>query len=179
MTTLHQENGELVAYTKGAPENVLPRCVNQWTGDGPQPLPKEKILAAAEQMAADGLRVLALAFRQFPERPPTLSADSVETELCFLGLVGLMDPPRPEAKEAVALCKTAGITPVMITGDHPATARAIAIRLGIVDDGCKVLTGSELAQMSLAEFEKQVEDVRVYARVAPEQKIKIVKALTG
>jgi Ca2+-transporting ATPase len=177
MTTLHQESGELIAYTKGAPENVLSRCVSLWANDGPLPLPKEKILAAAEQMAADGLRVLALAYRQFPERPATLSADSVEAELCFLGLAGLMDPPRPEAKEAVALCKTAGITPVMITGDHPATARAIAIRLGIVDDGCKVLTGSELAQMNLAEFEKQVEDVRIYARVAPEQKIEIVKAL--
>ncbi|MDP1774550.1 MAG: calcium-translocating P-type ATPase, PMCA-type [Methylobacter sp.] len=177
MTTLHQEHGELVAYTKGAPENVLPRCVNLWGIDGPQPLLKDKILAAADQMAAEGLRVLALAYRQFPERPQTLNADSVETELIFLGLVGLMDPPRPEAKEAVELCKTAGITPVMITGDHPATARAIAIRLGIVDAGCKVLTGPELARMSLEEFEKQVEDVRVYARVAPEQKIKIVKAL--
>ena len=177
MTTLHQEHGELVAYTKGAPENVLPLCVSLWGGDGPQPLLKETILAAAEKMAAKGLRVLALAYRQFPERPQTLSADSVESGLCFLGLVGLMDPPRSEAKEAVALCKTAGITPVMITGDHPATARAIAIRLGIVDDGCKVLTGAELARMSLAEFEKQVKDVRVYARMAPEQKIKIVKAL--
>jgi len=177
MTTLHQENGELVAYTKGAPENVLPHCVSLWTTTGPQPLQKEKILAAADQMAAEGLRVLALAYRQFPERPQTLDSDAVETGLCFLGLAGLMDPPRPEAKEAVALCKTAGITPVMITGDHPATARAIAIRLGIVDDGCKVLTGSELERMSLAEFEKEVEDVRIYARVAPEQKIKIIKAL--
>jgi Ca2+-transporting ATPase len=177
MTTLHQENGGLVAYTKGAPENVLQRCASLWAGDGSQPLPKEKILAAAEQMAEKGLRVLALAYRQFPEQPQMLNADSIETGLCFLGLAGLMDPPRPEAKEAVALCKTAGITPVMITGDHPATALAIAIRLGIVDDGCKVLTGSQLSRMSLEEFEKQVEDVRVYARVAPEQKIKIVKAL--
>ncbi|MEE7627411.1 cation-translocating P-type ATPase [Methylobacter sp. Wu8] len=177
MTTLHQENGELVAYTKGAPENVLPRCVNQWLGNGPQPLSMETVLAAAEQMAEEGLRVLALAYRQFPEQPQTLDADSIESGLIFLGLVGLMDPPRPEAKEAVALCKTAGITPVMITGDHPATARAIAIRLGIVDDGGKVLTGSQLARMNLEEFEKQVEDVRIYARVAPEQKIKIVKAL--
>jgi Ca2+-transporting ATPase len=177
MTTLHQENGELVAYTKGAPENVLPRCANLWIGDGRHPLVKEKILAAAEQMAEEGLRVLALAYRQFPERPKTLSADVVETGLCFLGLIGLMDPPRPEAKEAVALCKSAGITPVMITGDHPVTARAIAIRLGIVDDGCKVVTGPQLARMSLEEFEKQVEDVRIYARVAPEQKIKIIKAL--
>jgi len=177
MTTLHQEEGGLVAYTKGAPESLLPRCVSQWAGNDLQMFHSEKILAAAEQMAAEGLRVLALACRIFPERPITLSAEAIETGLCFLGLVGLMDPPRPEAKRAVELCKSAGITPVMITGDHPATARAIALRLGIAEDGCKVLTGQQLAGMSLEEFEKQVEDVRVYARVAPEQKIKIVKAL--
>ena len=177
MTTLHQENGEIIAYAKGAPEALLPRCVSAWLDGCQQTLQNEKLLAAAEQMAADGLRVLALAYRQFPERPLTLTADAIESELCFLGLVGLMDPPRPEAKEAVELCKTAGITPVMITGDHPATARAIAIRLGIADENCKVLTGPELARMSLEEFEEQVKAVRVYARVAPEQKIKIVKAL--
>jgi Ca2+-transporting ATPase len=128
-------------------------------------------------MATNGLRVLALAYRHFPERPSILTADAIEAELCFLGLVGLLDPPRPEARDAVALCKSAGITPVMITGDHPATARAIAMRLGIANADSKVLTGPELTSMSLEEFAKQVEEVRVYARVAPEQKIKIVKAL--
>lgn len=177
MTTLHLENAVLVAYTKGAPESVLPRCVNQWSSYGIQALQSETILAAAEQMAEEGLRVLALAYRQFPERPQTLNSESVETALIFLGLVGLMDPPRPEAKQAVELCKTAGIIPIMITGDHPTTARAIAVRLGIVDNDCQVLTGPQLARMSLAEFEKQVEDVRIYARAAPEQKIKIIKAL--
>lgn len=177
MTTLHQENGEFITYAKGAPESLLPRCVSQWTNDGPQALQSEKIMSVADQMAAEGLRVLALAYRQFPELPETLTADSIEAELCFLGLVGLIDPPRPEAREAVALCKSAGITPVMITGDHPATAKAIAMRLGIAEAGSKVLTGPELARMSLEEFEKQVEEVRVYARVAPEQKIKIVKSL--
>ncbi|MGR8998352.1 MAG: cation-translocating P-type ATPase [Gammaproteobacteria bacterium] len=177
MTTLHQENGEFIAYAKGAPEALLPCCVSLWADGGPQSLNSEKILAAADQMAADGLRVLALAYRQFSERPPALSADTIENELCFLGLVGLMDPPRPEAREAVELCQTAGIIPVMITGDHPATARAIAMRLGIADESSRVLTGPELARMNLEEFEKQVEDVRVYARVAPEQKINIVKAL--
>ncbi len=177
MTTLHQENSGVIAYSKGAPETLLPRCISHWGTDGKQSLQREKILAAAEQMAADGLRVLALAYRHFPEHPLILTADTIESELCFLGLVGLMDPPRPEAKDAVALCKSAGITPVMITGDHPATARAIAIRLGIADKDSKVLTGTELTLMSIEEFEKQVEEVRVYARVAPEQKIKIVKAL--
>lgn len=177
MTTFHQDNNEFIAYAKGAPEALLPLCFNQWAEDCQQPIESKKILAIAEQMAADGLRVLALAYRQFPERPLTLTADSIESELCFLGLVGLMDPPRPETKEAVALCQTAGITPVMITGDHPATARAIAIRLGIAYADSKVLTGPDLACMSIEELEKQVEDVRVYARVAPDQKIKIVKAL--
>ncbi|MDD2659232.1 MAG: cation-translocating P-type ATPase [Methylococcales bacterium] len=177
MTTLHQENSEFIAYSKGAPESLLKRCVSQYAKDGPQALQSEKIIAAANQMAAKGLRVLALAYRQFPGRPESLSADSIESELCFLGLAGLIDPPRPEAKEAVELCKTAGITPVMITGDHPATARAIAMRLGIAEADSKVLTGPELARMSLQELEKQVEDVRIYARVAPEQKIMIVSAL--
>ena len=177
MTTLHQEEGAYVAYTKGAPESLLPRCVSQWAHDPSQGLPTEQILAAAEQLAVDGLRVLALAYRPFAERPSALSSETIETELCFLGLVGLMDPPRPEAREAVELCKTAGITPVMITGDHPATARAIAMRLGIATSASRVLTGPELARLSLEEFEEQVESVRLYARVAPEQKIKIVKAL--
>jgi Ca2+-transporting ATPase len=177
MTTLHQENGEFIAYAKGAPEALLPRCVSLWSEDSSQPLPSGKILEAAEQMAADGLRVLALAYRHFTERPLILTADAIEAELCFLGLVGLMDPPRPEAKEAVELCNTAGITPIMITGDHPATARAIAMRLGIADQYSKVLTGPELARMSIEEFDTQVVDIRVYARVSPDQKIKIVKAL--
>lgn len=177
MTTLYRENDEFIAYAKGAPEMLLPRCTSAWIGDSQQALQSDNILAAAEQMAADGLRVLALAYRRFPERPPELNADAIESGLCFLGLAGLMDPERPEAKAAVDLCKTAGITPIMITGDHPATARAIAMRLGIAGADSKVLTGPELARMGLEEFEKQVEDVRVYARVAPEQKIKIVKAL--
>jgi len=179
MTTLHQECTEIIAYTKGAPESLLPKCTRQWTSDGAQPIHDGKILAVADQMAIEGLRVLALAYRQLPESPQSLITDEIETELCFLGLVGLMDPPRPEAKEAVALCKSAGITPIMITGDHPATARAIAIRLGIAEEGSRVLTGQALAQMSLAEFEKQAEEVRIYARVAPEQKINIVNALQG
>ena len=144
---------------------------------GCEPVAAEAVLTVAGQMAAQGLRVLAVAFRRWPELPQLLDAEVVESGLTFLGLVGLMDPPRPEAHDAVSLCQSAGITPVMITGDHPATARAIAQRLGIVAHGAKVLTGQELAQLSLEDFEAQVEEVRVYARVAPEQKIKIVRAL--
>jgi Ca2+-transporting ATPase len=128
-------------------------------------------------MAADGLRVLAVAVRRWPALPEPLDAENVESRLTFVGLVGLLDPPRAEAREAVQLCRSAGITPVMITGDHPATARAIATRLGIIEEGAEVLTGQELARLDMAQFEEHVERVRVYARVAPEQKIKIVQAL--
>ncbi|MEF3075777.1 cation-translocating P-type ATPase [Methylobacter sp. Wu1] len=177
MSTLHQDDNGFVVYTKGAPENLLPLCVEQWHGSGPQPLAVENVMATADQMAAQGLRVLALAWKRLAERPSPQSGDALESGLCFLGLVGLMDPPRPEAKQAVDLCRSAGIVPVMITGDHPATAKAIALRLGIADEDSEVLTGQDLANMSLEEFEQRVNSVRVYARVAPEQKIKIVQAL--
>jgi Ca2+-transporting ATPase len=167
----------IIAYTKGAPEQVLPRCRDRLGPGGATPLDHAAVEAVVERMAADGLRVLAVAVRSWPSLPDPLDAESVETRLTFVGLVGLMDPPRAEARAAVQLCRTAGITPVMITGDHPATARAIAARLGIIEDGGEVLTGRELARLDMAEFEEHVERVRVYARVAPEQKIKIVKAL--
>ena len=176
MTTVHADGDGFVSYTKGAPEAVLPLCTRQSGQDGDVPVDTDDILAAAERMAADGLRVLAFASREWPAAPNPLTVESVERDLCFLGLVGLMDPPRPEAKEAVELCCSAGITPVMITGDHPATALAIARRLGIGEDG-RVLTGQDLARMTDAELAEGVEQVRIYARVAPEQKIRIVKAL--
>jgi Ca2+-transporting ATPase len=177
MSTLHRDNSGYVLYTKGAPESLLPRCVEQWSASGAQPLAVDDIMAEAERMAARGLRVLALAWRPLAERPASPDSDLLESQLCFLGLVGLMDPPRPEAREAVDLCRSAGIVPVMITGDHPATAKAIAVRLGIAEADSEVLTGQDLAAMSAEEFERRVESVRVYARVAPEQKIKIVRAL--
>ncbi|PPC91084.1 MAG: ATPase [Methylobacter sp.] len=176
MTTLHAQGETFLAYCKGAPESVLPYCNSQWLNGGEQPLESAELLKIAVDMAAQGLRVLALAFRVFPEKPSGQPQD-IEREFCFLGFVGLIDPPRPEAENAVALCKQAGIVPVMITGDHPATALAIAKRIGIAGDNDKVLTGTELAAMTVDAFEAQVEQVRVYARVAPEQKIKIVKAL--
>jgi Ca2+-transporting ATPase len=172
MLTLHRmPDGTALAILKGAPEAVLPLCT---TADR-MPFEREALLQCADAMATDGLRVLAFAERRL-ERAPAAPEDS-EHDMTFLGLVGLMDPPRPEVYAAVAEAQQAGITPVMITGDHPATARAVARRLGIVADDGRVLTGAELAQLPLALFEKEVEAVRVYARVTPEQKIKIVRAL--
>ncbi len=167
MTTLHREAAGVVAYVKGAPEVVLPRCLaaDQLT----------VVLEQAEALAAEGYRVLALAQRHFEGVPEDLT--TAEQGLSLLGLVALIDPPRPEAKAAVAECRGAGITPVMITGDHPGTALAIAARLGIVDDGAAVITGPQLKQLSDAAFSERVKTVRVYARVSPEQKIRIVKAL--
>ncbi|MES2370616.1 MAG: cation-translocating P-type ATPase [Pseudomonadota bacterium] len=177
MSTLHREGDTVLMLVKGAPERVLALCGDQLGGNGTTALDRIALHNEAEQLAAQGLRVLAFALKRLPRVPDTLDAATLETDLTFIGLAGLIDPPRPEAADAVAACKAAGIIPVMITGDHPATARAIASRLGIVGDGGKVLTGSKLAQLSLAEFEREVESVRVYARINPEQKIKIVQAL--
>jgi Ca2+-transporting ATPase len=177
MTTFHQDDDGILAFTKGAPERVVEQCGTALTAGGAVPVQQSALLEQADRMAAEGLRVLAVAFRRWPEVPGDLSPEQVERDLTFLGLAGLMDPPRPEAREAVALCASAGITPVMITGDHPATARAIAKRLGIIRDDGAVLTGRELASLPMDQFEAQVERIRVYARAAPDQKIKIVKAL--
>ena len=177
MTTFHRASEEVVSFTKGAPEMLVEHCQTVLTPDGAAPIEQSRILEHAERMAAEGLRVLAVAYRLWPNLPPELSADNVERELTLLGLVGLLDPPREEAREAVALCQSAGITAVMITGDHPATARAIAARLGIIAEGEPVITGQEMNRLSAAEFAHSVERLRVYARVAPEQKIRIVKAL--
>ena len=177
MTTLHRRDGTLVAFTKGAPEAVLAACTSSMGPAGTMPLRTARVLQRAEEMAAEGLRVLAVACRTWRALPAELSPVVVEDDLSFLGLVGLIDPPRAEAAAAVATCRSAGITPVMITGDHPATARAIAVQLGIIAGDGEVLTGQQLQALSMEAFEDHVERIRVYARVAPEQKIKIVKAL--
>ena len=176
MSTFHRDGDGMRMLVKGAPESVLPLCVDQLVETGVVDLDPAVRKADAERLAAEGLRVLAFAIKRLPALPhaPDLV---LEEGLTFVGLAGLIDPPRAEAAEAVAACKAAGIIPVMITGDHPATARAIAARLGIIDDGGRVLTGAELARLSLADFEREVETVRVYARINPEQKIKIVQAL--
>ena len=177
MTTLHRSHDQVVAYTKGAPESVLSHCTSALGPDGPVPLDRRRVEDETDRMARSGLRVLAIAVRRWPAVPEGMTADAVETELTLVGLVGLIDPPRAEAQQAVSLCRSAGITPVMITGDHPQTAAAIARRLGIMEEGGEVMTGHQLSRMSLREFEEKIAHVRVYARVAPEQKIKIVKAL--
>jgi len=178
MTTIHTDpRAWFVAYTKGAPERVLPLCREVLGPDGTAPIDRAALEAQAEQMAAAGLRVLAVAERKLDQKPLSGEAATVECDLTLLGLVGLLDPPRPEAPAAVAECRAAGITPVMITGDHPATARAIARRLGIIAEGGEMLTGRELERLSGEELAEHVGRVRVYARVAPEQKIRIVRAL--
>ncbi|CAG1065722.1 H+-transporting ATPase [uncultured bacterium] len=178
MTTMHSGPGKAVSVTKGAAEVLLDKSVNMLTAEGVVPLDRAGIQKAAERMAADGLRVLCVAKRDWETAPEKLEAEETETGLTVLGIVGIMDPPRKEAKEAIELCKTAGIKPVMITGDHPITARVIAKRLGLVDDDARsVMTGRELEKLPMKEFEERVESIRVYARVAPEQKLKIVKAL--
>jgi len=179
MTTIHDITTEqgLLAFTKGAPEAVLHHCDQLLTDSGIGPLDRQQLLDEAETMAAQGYRILALAYRRWPQLPDTLTAEILERDLTLLGLVALIDPPRPEANEAVRLCRSAGITPVMITGDHPATAKAIAERLGIATAGDKVISGRQLARISDAQLRAKVEHLRVYARVTPEQKIRIVTAL--
>ncbi len=178
MTTFHHGASGYVAYTKGAPESVLACCYAQWTPDGAQPLDPAGLVQEAQALAAQGLRVLALARRDHAVLPDTNALAAVESHLQFLGLIALIDPPRPEAEAAVRDCLSAGITPVMITGDHPATARAIAQRLGIVTDAqAEVLTGQDLTVLDDAALRLRVGSVRVYARVDPAQKIRIVEAL--
>jgi P-type Ca2+ transporter type 2C len=179
MTTVHSGLSRRVSFTKGAPEMLVHRCRWMKTGTGLLPVDRQEILQASEAMAERGLRVLCIAMREWPEEPTSFSSDAVETDLTLLGLVGMMDPPRDEAAEAVTRAKNAGIRPVMITGDHPATARAVARRVGILtdDDRTAVMTGQQLEALSVEDLGKIVEHVQVYARVAPEQKLKLVRAL--
>jgi Ca2+-transporting ATPase len=181
MTTLHQGPEGVIAFTKGAPEAVLNRCTRMLGPEGEEDLDSVAAMEAAGGLAAQGLRVLALSYRRFAEVPEAMSADQIEDSLTFLGLVGLIDPPRAEAREAVALAQRAGIVPVMITGDHPATARAIGEQIGICPAGGPasglVISGPELARLDADALDEQVRRLRVYARVDPTQKVRIVEAL--
>lgn len=183
MTTFHAgnlpgwEGGSFFSVTKGAAEGLLENSVDVMASAGETAGWKEAVSAAAEEMAGRGLRVLGLAARQWD----TLPGDPLdaETRMIFIGLAGIADAPRKEAGQAVAECREAGIVPVMITGDHPVTARNIAERLNIITpgDAAAMLTGTELEKLSQEELSGRVEQIRVYARVAPEQKLRILKAL--
>lgn len=178
MTTFHEWEGGVVSFTKGAVDVLVGRSFEVMAPGGRAAMDDLEIKGINEAMAEDGMRVLCFAMRRWDRVPDDLSPENVEKGMTLIGLVGMIDPPREEAGEAVALCRSAGIKTVMITGDHPATARAIAGKLGILDgDGSAVLTGQELEGLSPEEFAERVEHIRVYARVAPEQKLKIVKAL--
>jgi len=179
MTTIHEEpGGQKVAFMKGAPEEVVSRCSRCLTAEGVRPFAerdKEAVLRANHAMAEGALRVLGLAMRPLPAST-SCCGEADEREMTFLGLAGMMDPPRPEALEAVRTCKKIRIRTVMITGDHEITARAIAGEIGIYNEGDLVLSGERLAQMPQEELEKIVDRVTVYARVSPIDKLKIVKA---
>jgi Ca2+-transporting ATPase len=180
MTTIHSApSGERFAYVKGAPEIILEQCTHFLEDDHVKDLTekeKKKILKINERMASEALRVLGMAYRKLPDDLKVFTEESVEKDLIFIGLVGMIDPPREEVKEANRLCEQAGIKTVMITGDHKLTAVAIGKELGMLKSGL-VLTGAELDKMSDEEFEKIVEDVTVYARVSPQHKLRIVRAL--
>jgi Ca2+-transporting ATPase len=169
MTTIYPLANQWLIVTKGAVENILSNCKDANA---------EEINEATETFAQQGKRVLAYAVKLVDALPDKITFETVETDLNFIGLAAMIDPPRDEATQAIADCHTAGITPVMITGDHPITAKAIAIETGILRlDTDKVITGTELANFTEEEFEKEIESIKVYARVSPEQKLNIVKAL--
>lgn len=168
MTTFHRQGDRIISFTKGAPDMLIQRC---------KTAPEADLNRELDNMADAGMRVMGFAWREWDELPAELSSEQQEQELHFLGLAGIIDPPREEAADAVAQCRDAGIVPVMITGDHPKTARNIAMRLGILQEKSLVVTGQELQAWPDDELDSRVEKIRVYARVSPEQKLRIVKAL--
>lgn len=179
MSTLHQTETGIVQYTKGAPDEILRKCETYLKGGKAVPLTDEaraQILAANKAMADKALRVLACAQRIWPETPESTAAAHLEEELCFIGLAGMIDPVRPEVKAAIEECRSAGIRPIMITGDHIDTARAIAKELGILGPEDAAITGAELSDMDDSTFEKVFKNITVYARVQPEHKVRIVNA---
>ena len=168
MTTIHKlENGKYRVITKGAPDVLLNRCI------GTQ---KEKILRENEKMANKALRVISVAYKDIESLPNKISSETVENQLKFVGLIGMIDPPREGVKEAVETCKKAGIKTVMITGDHIATAKAIAEKIGIYTKRDKAITGEELDKLKQETLEKEIQNYTVFARVTPEHKVRIVKA---
>ena len=173
MTTLHQMEKGIVAYTKGAPEIILDNCDSILTESGVKKLDdatRKQVIETGQSFASNALRVLGIASK------PDAVLESAQTGMTFLGLAGMIDPPRPEAKEAIAVCESAGIRAVMITGDHPLTAQAVARELGLLKNG-RVVTGAELDDISDEDFKREVENIDVYARVSPAHKLRVVTAL--
>jgi Ca2+-transporting ATPase len=172
MTTLHTTSSGAIAYSKGAADDIVAGCTRQFRPDGEIPLTDEcrqRVLDVERQMAGAGLRVLAVA------RKSDTSLEDAEREMTLLGLIGMMDPPRPEAKEAVRICAHAGIRPVMITGDHPLTAGAVAREIGVLNRE-RVVSGRDLVAMSDEDLRRDVADIAVYARVSPSDKLRVVNA---
>ena len=180
MSTVHRrEDGTVIQYTKGAPDEVLKRCVSVWKDGREVPMNEElrrEILEANKRMADQALRVLCGARRSWKQQPETWEAEYLEQQLCYLGLSGMIDPVRPEVIPAIRECREAGIRPVMITGDHKDTAAAIARQLGIIDSADQAITGAELDEFSDRELDEKIEQYSVYARVQPEHKVRIVRA---
>ena len=179
MSTLHRTDRGVIQYTKGAPDEVLARCASILTEEGPRPVTDEERMAIQSEnkrMADNALRVLAMAYTEHPEQPDDMSPEKLEQKLTFVGMMGMIDPVRPEVRDAVALCQTAGIRPVMITGDHIDTAVAIGKELGILTDPSQAILGSVLDTLSDSELDERVEQYAVYARVQPEHKVRIVDA---
>lgn len=183
MSTIHSTpDGGKVAYVKGAPEIILERCNNIYENGDERPLTdvdREQILTTTREMAADALRVLAMSFRELPSGHEDLEMDEVESSLTFVGLVGMIDPPRNEVPHAIQTCKKAGIKTVMVTGDHRLTAVAIAKQIGMLEDTSltSVMTGTELEEMDDDDLDKVIEDIKVFARVSPEHKMRIAQSL--
>ena len=179
MTTIHPADQGYVQYTKGAPDVVISLCTSYWKDGAAHPMTEEAraaILKANKSMADRALRVLACAKRDWAELPAGAEPAQLERELCFMGLCGMIDPVRPEVADAIVRCRTAGIRPIMITGDHVDTAAAIARELGILSGDARAITGAELSRMDDETFEKEFRNISVYARVQPEHKTRIVKA---
>ena len=179
MSTLHADGSSVVQYTKGAPDVLLPLCDRIWIDGRAEPMTdahRAEIAARNHAMTGNALRVLAAAMRTYDALPDDTSPAALEQHLCFLGLTGMIDPVRPEVVDAVHACRSAGIRPVMITGDHVDTATAIAKELGLLAPGDEAVTGTELSAMDDAAFSRRLQHISVYARVQPEHKTRIVKA---
>lgn len=180
MSTIHKTpDGKLIQFTKGAPDEVLKDCTHALMGGKIVPINDEiraEILGANKSMADKALRVLAAAYKNLNSVPKAYEPDTIENELCFIGMVGMIDPVRPEVKPAIEECLLAGIRPIMITGDHKDTAVAIATQLGIISDSSEAITGAELDNIPDEDFDSFVEKYSVYARVQPEHKTRIVNA---